>query len=328
MVEKRMNSLIEIKKLKTYFGVREGLFGRVGRRVRAVDEVSFEIEAGRTLGLVGESGCGKSTLARTILRLIPAAAGEVCFEGLDVFALGARRMRRLRGDMQIIFQDPYSSLNPRMTVGGIIGEGLKVHKLVPKRQRQQRIVELLNMVGLSSDCMYRYPHEFSGGQRQRIGIARALAVEPKFIVCDEPVSGLDVSVQAKIINLLKDLQAKLGLTYLFISHDMNVIEHVSDCVAVMYLGRVVEFADRDSLFSGPLHPYTRELLSSARRGRKTGGNRPSILSGEVDSHPARYGGCAFHPRCALAEEKCRRQRPELAGRSGLPGHRAACWKAV
>src|SRR5918995_2220450 len=249
--------LLRVKNLKKYFPIRGGLFSRQVARVHAVDDVSFEILPGETLGLVGESGCGKSTTGRAILRLIEPTSGEVWFEDKNVTTLDKRSLRHLRRDMQIIFQDPYASLNPRMTVGSIIGEALVIHKLAKtKREREERVVELLETVGLSADHLRRYPHEFSGGQRQRIGIARALAVSPKLIVCDEPVSALDVSIQAQVINLLEDLQQKFSLTYLFIAHDLSVVEHISDRVAVMYLGRIVEIASAKELYTNPKHPYT------------------------------------------------------------------------
>src|SRR5262244_2449426 len=280
--------LLQVKNLKKYFPIRGGLFSREVARVHAVDDVSFTIQRGETLGLVGESGCGKSTTGRCILRLIEPTAGEVIFDDRNVTTLDKRALRHLRRDMQIIFQDPYASLNPRMTVGSIIGEALVIHKLAKtKREREERVVHLLETVGLNADHLRRYPHEFSGGQRQRIGIARALAVNPKLIVADEPVSALDVSIQAQVINLLEDLQKEFNLTYLFIAHDLSVVRHISDRVAVMYLGKIVEVADRDELFAHPRHPYTVALMSAvpvpdpARRAKAA--RERVLLTGDVPS---------------------------------------------
>src|SRR5881628_2314435 len=270
------DALLKVTNLKKYFPIRGGLFSREVARVHAVDDVSFDIMPGETLGLVGESGCGKSTTGRTILRLIEATSGEVTFQGRNVTALDKRSLRALRKEMQIIFQDPYASLNPRMTVGSIIGEALVIHKLAPTRkQREERVVQLLDTVGLLPDHLRRYPHEFSGGQRQRIGIARALAVNPKLIVADEPVSALDVSIQAQIVNLLRDLQQRMSLTYLFIAHDLSVVQHISNRVAVMYLGKIAEVAESRELYEAPMHPYTKALMSAVpvpdpkRRGAKS-----------------------------------------------------------
>jgi oligopeptide transport system ATP-binding protein len=317
--------LLRVKNLVKHFPIKGGLFSREVARVHAVDGISFDINAGETLGLVGESGCGKSTTGRCILRLIEPTAGEVWFEGKNVTTMDKRSLRALRRDLQIIFQDPYASLNPRMTVGSIVGEALIIHKLAKtRREREEKVAHLLETVGLHADHMRRYPHEFSGGQRQRIGIARALAVSPKLIVCDEPVSALDVSIQAQIINLLEDLQAEFGLTYLFIAHDLAVVRHISDRVAVMYLGKVVEMADRKTLYDAPLHPYTRALLSAvpipdpeleARR-------QHIVLRGEVPSPLNPPSGCVFHPRCPIAEARCAATVPEL--REVRPGHWAAC----
>jgi len=275
--------LLSVKGLKTYFPVKRGLMRRHVGNVRAVDGVSFDIGQRDTLGLVGESGCGKSTIGRTILRLIPATAGSITFKGQDLFAKTPAQMKKLRREMQIIFQDPVGSLNPRMTVGRIIGEPITVHKLARGSELRDRVATLLKKVGLEPDHAFRYPHEFSGGQRQRIGIARALALEPKFVVCDEPVSALDVSIQSQILNLLADLQDEFGLSYLFIAHNLAVVEHFCDRVAVMYLGRIVELADRDTLYRNPLHPYTRALLSAAPNPDPVGKKQRIMLEGDVPS---------------------------------------------
>ena len=317
--------LLQVKDLVKHFPIRGGLFKREIGRVHAVDGVTFEVAAGETLGLVGESGCGKSTTGRCILRLIEPTSGEVWFEGRNVTALEPVHLRSLARDMQIIFQDPYASLNPRMTVGAIIGEALIIHKLTAGRRAfEERIVELLETVGLGADHMRRYPHEFSGGQRQRIGIARALAVSPKLVVCDEAVSALDVSIQAQIVNLLEDLRERFGLTYLFIAHDLSVVRHLCQRVAVMYLGRIVELAECDELFDNPLHPYTQALLSAVPvpdpTVEETRAFRP--VMGEVPSPINPPSGCVFHPRCAIAVEGCKRTRPDL--RELRPGHWVAC----
>lgn len=294
--------LLEVEDLCTYFPVRRGLMRRTAGYVRAVDKVSFRLNRGQTLGLVGESGCGKSTVARTILRLLPASAGRVWFDGHDVLAAGRGQLKHLRRQMQIVFQDPVGSLNPRMTVGRIIGEPILVHRLARGSEVRDRVAALLKRVGLSPDHADRYPHEFSGGQRQRIGIARALALQPRFIVCDEPVSALDVSIQSQILNLLSDLKDDLGLSYLFIAHNLAVVEHFCDRVAVMYLGRIVEIADRDTLYAGPQHPYTRALLSAAPQPKPASAGDRVILPGEVPSPVNPPRGCAFHPRCLLTRE--------------------------
>jgi oligopeptide transport system ATP-binding protein len=316
--------LLRVRELIKNFPVRGGLFAREIDYVHAVDRVSFEIAAGETLGLVGESGSGKSTTGRCILRLIEPTAGEVWFEGRNVTALSAGVLRSLCRDMQIIFQDPFASLNPRMTVGAIIGEALIIHNLASsRRQFEDRVVELLETVGLQADHMRRYPHEFSGGQRQRIGIARALAVEPKLIVCDEPVSALDVSIQAQVINLLEELQQKFGLTYLFIAHDLSVVEHISDRVAVMYLGRVVEIASARDLYAAPLHPYTEALLSAIPVPDPRVKRKRIMLQGEVPSPLNPPSGCHFHTRCPIRElPLCSAKVPELLEKR--PGHWAAC----
>ncbi|HRI17012.1 MAG TPA: dipeptide ABC transporter ATP-binding protein [Burkholderiaceae bacterium] len=316
--------LLQVHGLKKHFALHGGVLQRVVDHVHAVDGVSFDLAAGETLGLVGESGCGKSTTGRCILRLIEPTAGEVRFEGKDVLAMPKAELRAMARDMQIIFQDPYASLNPRMTVGAIVGEALTIHKLAPTRRAfEDRIVELLETVGLAADHMRRYPHEFSGGQRQRIGIARALAVSPKLIVCDEAVSALDVSIQAQVINLLEDLQAKFDLTYIFIAHDLSVVEHISDRVAVMYLGRIVETTDKRSLFEMPLHPYTEALLSAVPIPKASARSRKRvILTGDVPSPINPPPGCHFHARCPYAMPRCKTDVPAL--REVKPGHLVSC----
>jgi len=315
--------LLRVRNLVKHFPVQGGLFSRTVDRVHAVDGVSLEIAAGETLGLVGESGCGKSTTGRCILRLIEPTAGEVRFDGRDVMAADARGLRELSRGMQIIFQDPYASLNPRMTVGAIIGEALTIHKLARNvREYDERVVNLLETVGLHADYRSRYPHEFSGGQRQRIGIARALAVSPRLIVCDEPVSALDVSIQAQVINLLEDLQRQFGLAYLFIAHDLSVVEHISRRVAVMYLGRIVELASAHDLYATPRHPYTEALLSAVPVPDPTAKRQRIVLPGDVPNPIRPPAGCHFHPRCPHAMERCRSEVPLL--REVAPGHLAAC----
>jgi oligopeptide transport system ATP-binding protein len=317
--------LLQVTNLVKHFQVGGGLFGGRGGLVRAVDGVSFDIRRGETLGLVGESGCGKTTTGRCILQLERPTSGQILFEGRDLTALDEDELRPIRRKMQVIFQDPYSSLNPRMTVGQIIAEPLAVHRIVADRARRAaRVRDLLAHVGLLPQHALRYPHQLSGGQRQRVGIARALAVEPSLIICDEPVSALDVSIQAQIINLLEDLQAQFGLTYLFVAHDLSVVRHISDRVAVMYLGKIAEITDRKSLYDSPLHPYTKALLSAvpipdpaleAQRERL-------VLGGEVPSPLNPPPGCVFHPRCPIAIDRCRGEIPDL--REIRPGHRAAC----
>ncbi|MFM9942857.1 MAG: ABC transporter ATP-binding protein [Hyphomicrobiaceae bacterium] len=315
--------LLTVKNLVKKFPVRGGLFSRVVDQVHAVDGVSFEINKGETLGLVGESGCGKSTTGRCILRLIEPTSGEVTFEGKDVMSLTGDPLRALCRDMQIIFQDPFASLNPRMTVGAIIGEALAIHKLASSRKdAEDKVVELLRTVGLQPGHMHRYPHEFSGGQRQRIGIARALAVEPKLVVCDEPVSALDVSIQAQVINLLEDLQEKLGLTYLFIAHDLSVVEHISTRVAVMYLGRIVEIATARDLYTNPKHPYTEALLSAVPIPDPTVKRKRIMLQGDVPNPINPPKGCHFHTRCPIAQERCKIEAPKLT--QGADGHWVSC----
>jgi len=306
------NNLLEVQHLKKYFPIKKGLFPKTVGFVKAVDDVSFTIKRGETLGLVGESGCGKTTLGRTVLRLLEPTAGRVIFDGKDITAMDKEELRAVRREMQIIFQDPYSSLNPRISVSSMLTEIIKFHRLVDGEEAvKKRVNELLEIVGLSYEQAHLYPHEFSGGQRQRIGIARALSVEPKFIVCDEPVSALDVSIQAQILNLLQDLQKKLGLTYLFIAHDLSVVEHISDRVAVMYLGQIVELADSRSLYHHPKHPYTEALLSAVPVPDPDHQPQRIILRGDVPNPANPPSGCYFHPRCHKVMEKCKTLEPRL-----------------
>lgn len=342
-------ALVQVEHLKTYFPVRRGLLRRTVGHVRAVDDVSFHIDPHETLGLVGESGCGKSTVGRTLLRLIPATSGQVTFDQTDVLTASASSMRALRRQMQIVFQDPVGSLNPRMTIGRMLAEPIKVHGLAHGQELDDRVATLLRRVGLSPDYINRYPHEFSGGQRQRIGIARALSLEPRFIVLDEPVSALDVSIQSQILNLLSDLQDDLDLSYLFIAHNLAVVEHFCHRVAVMYLGRIVEQADRLTLYSRPRHPYTQALLSAAPRPEPLRQSQRIVLTGEVPSPIKPPTGCAFHPRCPLTRQlaaesnegdtvsltvlgrptrvmaRCVHDQPMLASPDDDPSHQAACW---
>jgi oligopeptide/dipeptide ABC transporter ATP-binding protein len=317
--------ILRVTNLVKHFQVGGGLFGGPSATVKAVDGVSFDIHRGETLGLVGESGCGKTTTGRCILRLETPTSGEVVFEGRDLAKLSDAELRGLRRRMQVIFQDPYSSLNPRMTVGQIIAEPLAVHGIVPDRgARAARVQDLLCHAGLLPAMARRYPHELSGGQRQRVGIARALAMEPSLIICDEPVSALDVSIQAQIINLLEELQAEFGLTYLFVAHDLSVVRHISDRVAVMYLGKVMEITDRKSLYEDPQHPYTKALLSAVPIPDPAveSGREHVVLGGEVPSPLNPPSGCVFHPRCPIAVPECRTTVPDL--REIKPGHQAAC----
>ena len=315
-------SLLEIRDLKKYFPVSTGLLGRTREHVKAIDGVSLDVDDGETVGLVGESGCGKTSLGRCIVRLIEPTSGTITFEGRELSALSGSAMREIRRKMQVIFQDPYASLNPRMRVGEIIGEGLRIHGLAQGRDLKARVLELLTRVGLRAEYYGRYPHEFSGGQRQRIGIARALAVNAKFIVADEAVSALDVSIQAQILNMLLDLQQELGLTYLFISHDLRVVEHVSDRVAVMYLGKIVEIAPAGQLHSVSQHPYTRALLSAVPVADATRKGARIVLQGDVPSPVNPPSGCSFHPRCPFALDRCTEEEPRLEydGKHGVACH--------
>ncbi len=341
--------LLEVKNLRTWFPIRRGVFGRTVGHVKAVDDVSFQVKEGKTLGLVGESGCGKTTVGRTILRLIPATSGSVSYRGHDLFHTPAGEMRAMRRHLQIIFQDPVSSLNPRMTIGNIIGEPIQVHGIAKGAEKNELVASLLQRVGLDRSYATRYPHEFSGGQRQRIGIARALALNPDFIVCDEPVSALDVSIQSQILNLLNDLQEERKIAYLFIAHNLAVVKHFSDEVAVMYLGRIVEKASAEELYQNPKHPYTISLLSAIPEPDPRPKDTRIVLKGEVPSPSKPPTGCAFHPRCPLTRQaaaeanaadtveiesagerfrvlrKCQMEAPPLEQKQAEPGHVAACW---
>lgn len=303
--------ILEVKNLSKYFPIRGGVLRRVVGHVKAVDQVSFSIKQGETFGLVGESGCGKSTTGRTILRLVEPTGGQVLFEGRDIAHLSRRALRKVRRDLQMVFQDPYASLNPTMTVGELIEEPMRVHGLYTKGEREEKVREMMETVGLDPAYVQRYPHEFSGGQRQRIGIARALSLRPKLIIADEPVSALDVSIQSQILNLMEDLQEKFGLTYIFIAHDLSVVKHISDRVGVMYLGRMVEIAPKKELYDHPAHPYTEALLSAVPVPNPRYKRERIVLSGNVPSPANPPAGCAFHPRCPKAFDRCRAERPEL-----------------
>jgi peptide/nickel transport system ATP-binding protein len=315
--------ILEVDNLVTHFPIRRGAFGRMGGTVRAVDGVSFEVQRGETFGLVGESGCGKSTLGRSILRLIEPTSGSVRFDGQELVGMPQAQLRKLRRRMQLIFQDPYASLNPRMKVREIVGEGLAIHRLASGVERERQVAALLEKMGLGAEAMDRYPHEFSGGQRQRIGIARALAVGPELVIADEPISSLDVSIQAQIVNLMVDLQRELGLTYVFIAHDLKIIEYISTRVAVMYLGKIVELARAEEIYRAPKHPYTQALLSAIPVPDPTRKSERIILAGDVPSPAHPPPGCPFHPRCRYAFDRCRTEVPPLYQLAG--GHLASCF---
>ncbi len=316
--------LLVVRNLVKYYPVKGGIFQRVVAQVKALEDVSFTVKEGETLGLVGESGCGKTTVGRTVLRLVEATSGEVYFDGVNVFKLRGKQLKEMRRNMQIIFQDPYASLDPRMPIGDSVMEGLRIHGIGNARERYDMVVETLLKVGLEEYHARRYPHEFSGGQRQRIGIARALALKPKFIVCDEPVSALDVSIQSQVLNILKDLQKEFGLTYLFIAHNLSVVEHISDRVAVMYLGKMVELAGREELFRNPLHPYTQALMSAIPIPNPKIKRERIILTGDVPSPVNPPSGCRFHPRCPVAMDICKREQPVF--KETTPLHWSACWR--
>jgi peptide/nickel transport system ATP-binding protein/oligopeptide transport system ATP-binding protein len=319
----KIQDLVVVKELVKYFPVRGGVFRRIVNWVQAVDGVSFTIREGETLGLVGESGCGKSTIGRTILHLLEPTSGSVLFEGQNVFELQKQEMMKFRRDMQIIFQDPYSSLNPRRPISDSIKAGLNIHRIGTPTERVETVMDILQKVGLEDYHAHRYPHEFSGGQRQRIGIARAIALRPKFIICDEPVSALDVSIQSQVLNLLQDLQDEFGLTYLFIAHNLSVVEHISDRVAVMYLGKIVELTERDEMYNNPLHPYTQALLSAIPIPKPDLKRERIIIKGEVPSPLDPPPGCRFHPRCPVAQERCSIEEPIFDENN--PDHWVACF---
>jgi peptide/nickel transport system ATP-binding protein/oligopeptide transport system ATP-binding protein len=323
MSAKQAHELVRVENLRKYYTVNDGFLSNQVAEVKAVDDVSFSIKQGETLGLVGESGCGKTTVSQTMLRLDSATGGNVFFREQDVFAARGEELKQLRRKMQIVFQDPYASLDPRLPVGDAIAEGLVIHKLGSVDERYARVLKALKMVGLEEYHASRYPHEFSGGQRQRIGIARALVLDPEFIILDEPVSALDVSIQAQVLNILKDLQDELGLTYLFVAHNLAVVEHISDRVAVMYLGKIVEVATRDELFAKPLHPYTQALMSAIPMPDPERKRTRAVLTGDVPSPLNPPSGCRFHPRCPIARvERCAAEEPQL--RELRPGHQVAC----
>lgn len=315
--------LVQVEHLTKFFPVRAGLMQRIVNWVKAVDDVSFTVKKGETLGLVGESGCGKTTVGRSMLRLIEPTSGSVHFDGKDVLKLRGNDLKQVRRDMQIIFQDPYASLDPRVPIGESVMEGLHIHNIGSPKERFDMMLDTLKKVGLEDYHARRYPHEFSGGQRQRIGIARALALRPKFIVCDEPVSALDVSIQSQVLNILNDLQQEFGLTYLFVAHNLSVVEHISTRVAVMYLGKVVELTGREELYRNPLHPYTKALMSAIPVPNPKLKRQRTVLKGDVPSPLNPPKGCRFHPRCPIAEKICGEQEPEF--REAIPGHFVACW---
>jgi oligopeptide/dipeptide ABC transporter ATP-binding protein len=324
--KKGKKELVLVKNLVKYYPVRGGLLQKIVAWVQAVDDVTFTVNEGETLGLVGESGCGKTTVGRTMLRLVDATKGEVYYDGVNILNLKGKALKSMRRNMQIIFQDPYSSLDPRIPVGESIAEGLKIHGIGDNQSRFETVLETLRKVGMEDYHARRYPHEFSGGQRQRIGIARALALQPKFIVADEPVSALDVSIQSQVLNILKDLQAEFGLTYVFIAHNLSVVEHISDRVAVMYLGKIVEVTSRDELFRRPMHPYTQALMSAIPIPDPTFRRERIILQGDVPSPLNPPKGCRFHPRCPVAIDVCSRMEPPLVDIA--PGHQTACWRVA
>lgn len=322
-MEKNDDILLKVEHLKKYYPVKSSSLKRSNGFVKAVDDISFDVKVGETFGIVGESGCGKSTMGKSVLRLIEPTDGKVILDGQDFTALKGKELKKARENIKLIFQDPYASLNPRMTVKDIIGEPIDIAKIYKtKKERDDRIIEVMKQVGLNLDYLYRYPHEFSGGQRQRIGIARAIALQPKLIICDEPVSALDVSIQAKIINLLKELQQKLGIAYIFISHDLSVVKHIADRVGVMYLGNMMEMADKKALYSNPLHPYTQALFSAIPKISSERIDDKEILGGDVPSPANPPKGCRFVTRCPKAMEICKSVRPEL--KEVEPGHKCAC----